>query len=98
MQLYLSHFVGAAMVDVTFKALLAVAIAGFVVTMLRRTTASTRHAIWLTATVMLVTLAICYGLCAFAVGIGARYPMFDQTNSARIATGSGSAVRFRSRP
>ncbi len=36
-----------------------------------------------------VTFAICFGLCGFAVGIGARLPMFHQPNVARIANGLG---------
>jgi beta-lactamase regulating signal transducer with metallopeptidase domain len=58
MRLYLSHLAGAALVDVTLKALLAVVIAGFVAALLRKTAASTRHAIWLTSTVILLTLPI----------------------------------------
>jgi len=58
MRMYLSQFAGAALVDVTLKALLAVVIAGFFAAVLRKTAASTRHAIWLTGTVMLLTLPI----------------------------------------
>ena len=58
MRMYLSQFAGAALIDVTLKALLAVALAGLFAAVLRKTTGSTRHAIWLTATVMLVTLPI----------------------------------------
>ena len=50
---YPSQFAGAALVDVTLKALLTVALAGLVAAVLRRATASTRHMIWLTATVVL---------------------------------------------
>jgi len=58
MRLYLSQFAGAALIDVTLKALLAVALTGLFAALLRKTAASTRHAIWLTATVMLLTLPI----------------------------------------
>ena len=58
MNLYLPQFAGAALVDVTLKALLTVALAGLVAAVLRRTAASTRHVIWLTATVVLVALPI----------------------------------------
>ena len=41
-----------------------------------------------------VTAAICFGLCGFAVGIGARLPMFRQTNTARIANGLGGTTNL----
>jgi ABC-2 type transport system permease protein len=41
-----------------------------------------------------VTMAICFGLCGFAVGIGARLPMFKQTNPARIANGLGGTTNL----
>lgn len=41
-----------------------------------------------------VTVAICFGLCGFAVGIGARLPMFHQTNTARIANGLGGTTNL----
>ncbi|MGB2984410.1 MAG: hypothetical protein WBE26_00890 [Phycisphaerae bacterium] len=41
-----------------------------------------------------VTVAICFGLCGFAVGIGARLPMFNQTNVARIANGLGGTTNL----
>lgn len=41
-----------------------------------------------------VTFAVCYGLCSLAVGIGARWPMFNQTNAARIASGLGGTVNL----
>jgi ABC-2 type transport system permease protein len=41
-----------------------------------------------------VTIAICFGLCGFAVGIGARLPMFKQTNPARIANGLGGTTNL----
>ena len=41
-----------------------------------------------------VTIAICFGLCGFSVGIGARLPMFHQTNVARIANGLGGTTNL----
>ncbi len=41
-----------------------------------------------------VTVATCFGLCGFAVGIGARLPMFEQRNAARIANGFGGTVNL----
>ena len=41
---------------------------------------------------LMITVAICCGLCGFAVGIGARLPMFDQSNVARIANGPGGTT------
>lgn len=41
-----------------------------------------------------VTMAICFGLCGFSVGIGARFPMFGQSNVARIANGLGGTVNL----
>lgn len=41
-----------------------------------------------------VTAAVCFGLCGFAVGIGARLPMFSETNTARIANGLGGTVNL----
>ena len=41
-----------------------------------------------------VTLCVCVGLCGFSVGIGARLPMFDQKNSARIANGMGGTINL----
>ena len=38
---------------------------------------------------MTVTVAVCFGLCALSVGIGARMPMFAELNVARIANGLG---------
>lgn len=43
---------------------------------------------------LLVTASVCYGLCGFAVGIGARLPMFSQTNPARIANGLGGTINL----
>ncbi len=43
---------------------------------------------------LLVTVAVCFGLCGFAVGIGARLPMFHQTNVARIANGLGGTTNL----
>lgn len=41
-----------------------------------------------------ITVAVCFGLCGFAVGIGARLPMFNQTNAARIANGLGGTTNL----
>jgi ABC-2 type transport system permease protein len=41
-----------------------------------------------------VTISICFGLCGFSVGLGARLPMFDETNPARIANGLGGTVNL----
>jgi len=41
-----------------------------------------------------VTIAICFGLCGFAVGIGARLPMFGESNAARIANGIGGTTNL----
>ena len=43
---------------------------------------------------LVVTASICFGLCGFAVGIGARMPMFRQSNPARIANGLGGTVNL----
>ena len=43
---------------------------------------------------LLTTIAICFGLCGLAVGIGARLPMFDQSNVARIANGLGGTANL----
>lgn len=41
-----------------------------------------------------VTVAVCIGLCGFAVGIGARLPMFEELNPARIANGFGGTTNL----
>ncbi len=41
-----------------------------------------------------ITVAVCFGLCGFSVGIGARLPMFDQPNVARIANGLGGTTNL----
>ena len=43
---------------------------------------------------VIVTFAVCVGLCGFAVGFGARLPMFGQRNAARIANGFGGTVNL----
>lgn len=51
------------------------------------------NAVW--ATVHLtVTFAICFGQCGFAVGLGARFPMFGSINVARIANGLGGTTNL----
>lgn len=50
---------------------------------------------WQWAVLHLLTItAICFGLCGFSVGIGARLPMFDQRNVARIANGLGGTTNL----
>jgi len=41
-----------------------------------------------------VTVAVCFGLCGFSVGIGSRMPLFRQTNPARIANGLGGTTNL----
>ena len=41
-----------------------------------------------------VTIATCLGLCGLAVGVGARLPMFGETNAARIANGLGGTTNL----
>ncbi len=43
---------------------------------------------------LMVTIAVCFGLCAFSVGIGARMPMFHEVSSARIASGLGGTTNL----
>jgi hypothetical protein len=39
-------------------------------------------------------VSTCVGLCGLAVGIGARLPVFDQTNPARIANSLGGTLNL----
>ena len=41
-----------------------------------------------------VTFGVCFGLCGFSVGLGARVPLFGQTNVARIANGLGGTLNL----
>lgn len=41
-----------------------------------------------------VIVAVCFGLCGFSVGLGARLPMFHQGNAARIANGMGGTTNL----
>jgi ABC-2 type transport system permease protein len=43
---------------------------------------------------IVITLSICIGLCGLAVGLGARFPMFSQTNAGRIANGVGGTINL----
>ncbi len=43
---------------------------------------------------LLVTCGVCFGLCGFSVGIGARLPVFGQTSVARIANGLGGTLNL----
>ncbi len=49
--------------------------------------------IWAVAQVLLAT-AICLGLCGLAVGMGAWLPSFEETSSARIASGLGGMLNL----
>ncbi len=40
------------------------------------------------------TLATCIGLCGLAIGLGARMPSFDETNTSRISSGLGGTVNL----
>ncbi len=39
-------------------------------------------------------ISVCVGLCGLAVGLGARLPMFGQSNGARIASGMGGTINL----
>ncbi|MBN1343479.1 MAG: hypothetical protein JXQ73_12400 [Phycisphaerae bacterium] len=39
-------------------------------------------------------VSVCIGLCGLAVGLGARLPMFGESNGARIASGMGGTVNL----
>lgn len=41
-----------------------------------------------------VTVAVCFGLCGLAVGLGARFPQFQEPNAARIANGVGGTANL----
>lgn len=41
-----------------------------------------------------VIVAVCFGLCGFSVGLGARLPLFGETNAARIANGLGGTTNL----
>lgn len=43
---------------------------------------------------VVVVVAICFGLCGFAVGIGARLPMLGELDAARIANGLGGTANL----
>jgi ABC-2 type transport system permease protein len=43
---------------------------------------------------LLVIVAVCFGLCGFAVGIGARLPMLKESNAGRIANGLGGTINL----
>lgn len=40
------------------------------------------------------TLTTCIGLCGLAIGLGARMPSFDETNTSRISSGLGGTVNL----
>ncbi len=50
-------------------------------------------AVWTTIH-LTVTVAVCFGLCGFSVGLGARLPMLRETDSARIASGLGGTANL----
>jgi ABC-2 type transport system permease protein len=43
---------------------------------------------------LLAVVSVCVGLCGLSVGLGARLPMFGQTDGARIASGMGGTVNL----
>jgi len=43
---------------------------------------------------VIVIVCICFTLCGCSVGLGARLPMFKQTNAARIANGVGGTINL----
>lgn len=43
---------------------------------------------------LMVAVFVCIGLCAIAVGLGARFPVLHQRNPARIAAGFGGTVNL----
>lgn len=49
--------------------------------------------VWATIHLLIIS-SVCYGLCGFSVGIGARLPMFGQRNVARIANGLGGTTNL----
>lgn len=53
-----------------------------------------RIGVMATLVYLAVTFCVCHGLCGFAVGIGARLPLFDQRNPARIANGLGGTINL----
>jgi len=53
------------------------------------------HVPWAWALIHLAaTAAVCFGLCGLSVGLGARLPMFEHRNPARIASGFGGTVNL----
>ncbi len=58
MNLTLSQWPGTGLIDVTLKLLLIVMLAALLAALLRRAAASTRHAVWLGAIVLLITLPV----------------------------------------
>lgn len=61
--------------------------------MARAATLLNLNQVW-TAIHLATIVGICFGLCGFAVGIGARLPMFDEVNPARIANGLGGTLNL----
>ena len=43
---------------------------------------------------MISVLAVCLALCGMAVGLGARFPMIHERNSAKIANGMGGTINL----
>lgn len=43
---------------------------------------------------MITVSAVCLGLCGMAVGLGARFPMINERNSAKIANGLGGTINL----
>lgn len=48
----------------------------------------------LVITQFVLVSCVCVGLCGTAVGLGARWPMFNQSNPARIASGLGGTINL----
>lgn len=43
---------------------------------------------------LVIIVAVCLGLCGMAVGLGARFPMRDERNHAKIANGLGGTINL----
>src|SRR5690606_27512361 len=46
----------------------------------------------LVASHLIASAAICFGLCGVSIGMGARLPVFNERNPARIAGGFGGTI------
>jgi ABC-2 type transport system permease protein len=43
---------------------------------------------------LVVMASVCFGLCGLSVGLGARFPLFEQQNPTRIASGFGGTINL----